>query len=323
MRRRGDGAGDRRASALRLLAPLGLAAPLAVALVLTTACAPSVSPTSSPAPTATSAAAEIESSLPDGVTVELRQARSDVADRQASVRVINASSDTLQIGAVAVTDPRFAGPAERLVDRVSTLSPGRTVDVRVQLADVVCDGDGGRAATVTVDYERNGVAVRARVPISDPVPFVAALHERECVRDAVLQAAAIGFGAFAPAPAGEPASLGLLIQPRADAADGAPEVRIVGIRETNLLTFERLGEGGLFPIALDLTPGSGGAVTVSLPLRPARCDPHAVLEDKRGTVFRLLVEVDGDEGSFDLAASPDLRGRLLEWVAQWCGFGTD
>ena len=44
-------------------------------------------------------------------------------------------------------------------------------------------------------------------------------------------------------------------------------------------------------------------------------------EDKRGTIFDLEVEIDGEPGEIELAASEELRGRMLTWVADWCGFG--
>ena len=77
----------------------------------------------------------------------------------------------------------------------------------------------------------------------------------------------------------------------------------------------------MHPLDIDQTGEGRTAVTVPLPLLPARCDAHAVQEDKRGTVFRLFVEVGGEPGSFDLVATPELRGTLLGWVADWCGFG--
>jgi hypothetical protein len=33
--------------------------------------------------------------------------------------------------------------------------------------------------------------------------------------------------------------------------------------------------------------------------------------------------VGGRDGSFDVAASPELRGEILGWIADWCGFGGD
>jgi hypothetical protein len=301
---------------------LGLLA--AAWLVCATACAPpadtrpSSSASSSPS-AALDPAAPVVTSLPDGITVELRQSRADVAGRQAGVRVINRSSSEVTVGAVSVDDPRFEAPAERTVDRSSRVPPGAAVDVRVQLAAVACAASEGADATVTLVVAVDGSASVVRVPITDPVPFVEALHTRECVQERVLQAATIDFGPFMPSRADAPGKLSLLIQPHGGAASDG--VRLLGVRETNLLTFAGIAAGGVYRIGLDLSPAGGGAVTVPLPLEPARCDPHAVLEDKRGTVFRLLVEIDGDEASFDLAASEDLRGRLLDWVADWCGFG--
>ena len=52
--------------------------------------------------------------LPDGVTVELQQGRSDVAARQAQVVVRNGTDETLVVGSVEVDDPRFAAPIVRL-----------------------------------------------------------------------------------------------------------------------------------------------------------------------------------------------------------------
>lgn len=253
------------------------------------------------------------SALPEGVTVQLTQLRSDVASRQIEVRVTNGSDEPLSIGAVSVSDPRFTEPAVRVIERSSTLAPGAVADVRVQLGPVACDAPGGEDATVTIAYETNGEPRTATVVAPETFPFLEALHTRECVAERVGAAVDVSFGAFAPASAGEPAALELEITPRTDAAG----ITLVAIRETNLLTFDGL-RSGQYPLGIDVA--STGVHTIELPLLPARCDPHAVQEDKRGTVFSLRVEIDGDEGAFDLIADPDLRGRLLSWVAQWCGY---
>ncbi|TFC14543.1 hypothetical protein E3O19_10065 [Cryobacterium algoritolerans] len=65
---------------------------------------------------------------------------------------------------------------------------------------------------------------------------------------------------------------------------------------------------------------------ISLGLRPARCDPHAIAEDKRGTVFPLTVRVTVGPGSperagdWDLAVDDALRARLYTWIADRCGY---
>lgn len=254
--------------------------------------------------------------LLDGVTVALRQARSDVAQRRAAVTVRNDTDRVLIVGEVSVDDPRFTSPAVRVLDTTTNLAPGAGVDIRVQLSAVECTAPDDAAATLTLDYDWGGDRGVAVVPISDPIPFVSALHAGECVRANAERSADIDFGAFRPSRAGAPAELEVVVTPRT----GAGSLRILGIRETNLLTIGGAVDG-VAPLDLDQTGADRMPQRVAVQLTPARCDPHVVQEDKRGTVFRVLVEVDGREGSFDLAASEELRGEILSWVAVWCGFG--
>ena len=105
------------------------------------------------------------------------------------------------------------------------------------------------------------------------------------------------------------------------AATGKAAARIVDVQDTNLLTFAGTQPVG-FAIEADVAEGDTAITTVHLPLVPLRCDPHAVQEDKRGTVFTLDVDLAGKPGTVELAASEDMRGRILTWVADWCGFGS-
>jgi len=262
-------------------------------------------------------ATEAATALPAGVTVAVTQLRSDVADRQVQVQIRNGSDAPIEIGDVSLSDPRFAAPATRVVDRTSTLAPGHAVNVRVQLAGVVCDATATPGATVTFAYTQAGQTGTATAPAAEVFPFLDALHRRECVAARTAEVADITWSAFTASDAGAPASLELSIVPRSGAAAA---VVLADVRETNLLTFDGVA-GGILP--LDVTVGGDDqtARTIALPLRPARCDPHAVQEDKRGTVFTLDVVVDGEPGQFTLAADAALRGRILTWVADWCGYG--
>ena len=90
------------------------------------------------------------------------------------------------------------------------------------------------------------------------------------------------------------------------------------MQTTNLLQFADQPT----PFALASTVTGTDAVTmVAVPIVPLRCDPHAVMEDKRGTVFNVLVDVDGASGVVEVAAPEAMRGEILRWVADWCGFG--
>lgn len=255
------------------------------------------------------------SGLPDGVTVAVTQQRSDVAERQAEVQIHNGTDGPLRIGAVSLDDPRFAAPATRVVERTSTLAPGATVNVRVQLQEAVCDTPDEATPTATIAYEAGDVTGTGTASAPEVFPFLAALHRDDCVAQAVDEVAEVSFTGFTPSDAGAPASLELTIAPR----PGAPgSVVIDDIRETNLVTFVGLESGAL---ALDVEVNGTATETVDLPLLPSRCDPHAVQEDKRGTVFTLDVTVDGAPGTLVLASSPELRAEILRWVTSWCGYG--
>lgn len=279
-----------------------------------TACAPQSPASPGPVPSATE--------LPDGVAAELQQGRSDVAARQAQVVITNTTDETLVVGDVEVADPRFDGAITRVNDRDSRIGPGRSVGVRVQLPAVACGDDvppeDEARSVLTFDYVLGGRAGAATATIDDPVDFVGPLHERDCRAAAVADAATVTLSDFDPAPPGETATLRMTIAPTGRAA-----VTIGGIQTTNLLTFGEVAQTAVetWPIDLAVRPGDTGQVDIALPLLPLRCDPHAVQEDKRGTIFDVEVEVDGEPGEFELAASEDLRGQILTWVADWCGFG--
>lgn len=286
----------------------GLLAATLAAVLASTGC--SVSAPSTPGPTPP---------LPAEVTVELHQLRSDVGPRQAQVRVDNASDAPITLGAVRVDDPRFAGPAGRVIEgRESTIPAGGSADIRVQLPAVECSvPDDGVAEAVLEIIGDDGVRVETTASAPDPLGFVAALHARECLLERVTDAAALAFTGFEPSPPGEPAALELTVTPT-----GVAEAAIVGIERTNLLTFEGLPPGAdLFALELEVLAEAGPPSTVALPLVPTRCDPHAVQEDKRGTIFDVRVEVDGQPGEVELFVGEDTRGRILSWVAAWCGFG--
>ncbi|MFE7845741.1 hypothetical protein ACFUTX_11195 [Microbacterium sp. NPDC057407] len=279
-----------------------------------TACAPQGPGSAQPSPSATD--------LPEGVSAELQQGRSDVAARQAQVVIANATDETLVVGDLEVADPRFDGAIVRVNDRDSRIGPGRSVGVRVQLPAVACGddvpSDDAAESVLTLAYVLGEVSGVATATVDDPLDFVGPLHERDCRAAAVADAANVTLSDFDPSPPGEPATLTMSVAPT-----GRGAVTITGIQTTNLLTFGTVSQTTVetWPLDEAVRPGDTGRVDIALPLLPLRCDPHAVQEDKRGTIFDVEVELDGEPGEFELAASEDLRGQILTWVADWCGFG--
>ena len=254
------------------------------------------------------------SPLPEGVTVALLQLRSDVSSRQAEVEVRNDGEQPIEVGDVAVSDPRFAEDATRVTEKTSTIAPGGTVNIRIQLPELTC-GVTDAATTVALTFLDGDAEVVRTAPLPDRLEFLPPLYERECRAQALADAATVSIESFEPSPAGVPADLTLLIEPT-----GVGGATVSAIQTTNLLAFTT-PTGGRFPIDLALSPGETTPTTVNLPLVPLRCDPHAVQEDKRGTVFNVEVVLDGEPGLVQVAATEDMRGRILTWVANWCGFG--
>ena len=108
--------------------------------------------------------------------------------------------------------------------------------------------------------------------------------------------------------------------PEPEALPPGVAVELFEVQTTNLLQFD--SEPTLFAINQNVK-GTDAATTVTVPILPLRCDPHAVMEDKRGTVFNVAVEVGGAEGVVEVAASEEMRGVILRWVSYWCGFGSE
>jgi hypothetical protein len=257
--------------------------------------------------------------LPDGVSVRLVQQRSDVALHQAQVEITNGTESTLSIEALSVSDPRFESDADRVLQRASVIAPGSTVGIRIQLPGPACDVPDDGASTVEFSWhagDRSGVA---RADLPDALDFLPAMHERECVADALGDAAAVSFTSFEAGAGGGVGILTLEVLPT-----GAGGATIDAIRPTNLLGFGAAGTGpdAELPLQIQLAAGDTAPRDVEIALEPFRCDAHAVQEDKRGTIFTVDVTVAGEAGQIELAASADMRAEILNAVADYCGFGS-
>ncbi|MBD3942226.1 hypothetical protein IF188_11015 [Microbacterium sp. NEAU-LLC] len=264
-----------------------------------------------------SAAPEREPALPSGVSVELQQLRSDVSSRQAEVHVTNGSDAAITIGEVRIEDARFEGPSVRVIaDRVSSVPAGGAVDIRVQLAPVACDVPDDGDARVVLQIVGDAGTTEVEVSAPDPVGFVAPLHARECLEERVADAAGFAFTGFTASAPGEAATLELTVTPT-----GSGEAAVTGIERTNLIDFAVPGDDDVYPLDLEASADQATPTVVAVPIIPFRCDPHAVQEDKRGTIFDVQVVLDGQPGEIELFVGEELRGRILTWVGQWCGFG--
>jgi len=257
--------------------------------------------------------------LPEGVSVRLVQQRSDVALHQAQVEITNGAEAMLSVEALSVIDSRFEADAGRVLQRTSVIAPGSTVGIRIQLPGPACDEPDDGASTVEFSWRIDDRAGVARADLPDALDFLPAMHARECVAEALADAATVSFTHFAAGAGGGVGIITLAALPT-----GAGGATIDALRPTNLLGFGDAGTApdAALPLQIQLATGDAAPREIAIVLEPFRCDAHAVQEDKRGTIFTVDVTVGGEAGQIELAASPDMRAEILGAVAEYCGFGS-
>ena len=264
---------------------------------------------------------------PDPITVEVHQTRTDVAAHTLQVAVTNSSGATLAIESLVLHSDQFVAPA-RWPKESTTIAPGVTADLPVPLAAVNCEA-GWSLPQIDLKYRvGDGAAQSLTLEASDRLGQLAQISAVDCLFASVAEIVAITASttptilATSEIPT---ARLDLTLRPTG--AIGTVTVR--GVRSTTLLTVSAhpAGSGmqgmdapGATPSAsLPLTlTGSDEPVVLSLDIRPARCDAHAIAEDKRGTIFPLDVVVGDSSGEIAVAASDAVREDLYSFVRAAC-----
>lgn len=279
----------------------------AVAAVMLTLAACSAAPSSPATPTPT----PIPSDTLAGLSVEIRQARSDWALRVVQVRVTNAGP-----GDVTVTQARLVTPDDDGVatsDRERPVRAGVDRDVSVALGDPDCASPTAAPASVELDLvDDAGRASTLVVTPQDPQGHLARIHGEDCAAAAVAAGATLALDdALTTTPVD--GRLAATITLDATPVDGGPSVAITQVDGTVLLA----PVGGATSWTV-----SGEPMSIPLQVVPSRCDAHAVAEDKRGTFFGVHATVDGvPQPVFYVASSDELRGALHDFVGESCGMG--
>jgi hypothetical protein len=292
---------DRRAT--RVLLAAGLAA-LTVALAACASDGPDDAGTS-----------DAEASV-EGLSVEVRQGRFDVPDRVLVVSFANDGDTPLVIDDAEVRSPALEPGMVR--ERAIELAPGDRLDARFPLTASVCDADPDTTVEMTVHRgpARDDDAVSAVLVPDDPYDTMTRIADRDCLAESVSAAAGIvlpdelrvtGSGTDARAV------IDVGVEP---AASGDAVVTIERVLGTTLIGSE---EGGSWPVDVEVAAG-GEPTTIELPVRPARCDAHAIADDKRGTILPFEVTTsDGRAGALELASGDALKADLYAYYAERCG----
>ena len=276
--------------------------------------------TASP-PSATASATPI----PTGpVTAEISQFRDNYSKQIIEIQLTNTTGHALTVLGAELTSPLFAAP---IIWSARTggieLPPGQPKSLPAPLPAPDCGSPAGPGATsgaagdarvsLRLATPEGAVPVPAMAPATDPFGVLARNNSELCL---AREASAVATIALDPglevAADGQSAVVRLLLQPR---AAGAGELVIDRIEETTLLA-----EASQAPWPRSVTVRAGGApAQVRLGIRPSRCDPHAVAEDKVGTLLPLQVRVAGREGIVKIDAGSQLRARIYDFVTKACG----
>ena len=255
--------------------------------------------------------------LPAGVTVSVFQNRFDYSLRQLELAVQNSTSTPITVTGASFVSTRFATPATWT--RPQEIPDAATRDLKVQLTDPVCDG-GTPSDTVELSFTlADGRSGTATLIPTDEQKKVDAINNEDCLGVSVAAIAAItppDQAVWTPG-AHAPALVELAVTPTG--ADGSFTINFA--KGTVLLSLVDEASGQPYDMQLgQVVDAKAGASVIPLEVVPARCDPHAIEEDKRGTFFPLDIQAsDGRAGRLYIAVSDEVRRSLYDFYADYCG----
>ncbi|WP_157078970.1 hypothetical protein [Herbiconiux solani] len=261
----------------------------------------------------------------DGLGLAILQNRPDYAKRVLQLAVTNQGTAPITVTAARFSSPQFAGEASW--SKPTEVPAGLTRQLPVALPEAVCPapsslaGDATLAVTVT---DASGASREVVAAPADPFAVLPRIAGEDCLDEAVAAVASLRLDdTLEVTGAGRDAvaRLRLVVDPSA----GSGSLRVSGARSTILL---QPPGGGNWPLETAVD-GGGATQVLTLDVVPARCDPHAIAEDKRGTFLPVQVELGdgatgmtGTTGTVSVPSSDALRLALYDFIAQTCGYGT-
>lgn len=259
--------------------------------------------------------------LPDGVTVDVYQTRTDLPARGLQIAVANESADDLTITSAELESAQFAGSAAWSSRPGGTLvRTGTTVDLPVSLPEAAC-AQPHPVATVRLGFRTasgdRGIAV---LPALDRYERLPAMRAEECLGEAVGGVARLTIDA--PIRVDDSGTRPIAFVPVAyTPTGGTGSVTVVAVERTVLLALPDAAGATTPRLPLELRIDAGDAPgEFEIPIVPGRCDPHAIAEDKQGTVLVLEVTVStGETGRIRIPASAPTRTSIYDYVAATCG----
>ncbi|MFB9310577.1 hypothetical protein BJY17_003602 [Agromyces hippuratus] len=265
--------------------------------------------------------------LPEGLFARVQQGRLDIEAHRLVVRIENDGDAPVTVERLEVLSPSLAPGMVR--GESFEIAPGDALQIRLPLSASVCDTDTDDdsdtessvpEATILLDVETRAGASTGELTADDPHGTLARVANSECLAESVEQVAAITMPEHLRSTGSgtqRRAFIDVEVVPAASAAgDAAGSFVIDRVYGTTLLN----AEGGVdWPLDTEVAVG-GDPVTITLPVRPARCDAHAIADDKRGTILPFEIRTsDGREGRLDRSSDDALKAELYAYYGERCG----
>jgi hypothetical protein len=252
--------------------------------------------------------------LPDGISVSVRQTRFDGPLRQVQLVVANASGQPFEVTSAELRSTRFEEAVS--FDRPQTVPDGSFRDLPVKLPDATC-AEGPPTDEIALEFvTADGRSAFAVLPIA-AVAILEAIATEDCVIAAVAEVVSITPPETAQWMPGAhaPVTLDFTALPTGSAG----RVTVISVGATTLFApVDARGERIVAtPVGLTFDAEST-ATGIPIRLEPSRCDPHAIAEDKRGTLLPFAIEVGSATGTIEIAVDAAVRASLYDYVADWC-----
>lgn len=245
------------------------------------------------------------SPLPDGVTAVADQTRLQRQGREVFVRIANDGAVDLEVDGLELTSDRTAAARSTRGQRIRA---GYEGDVELELPR----GECGKAPmfAATLEYRVDGERRRSRVEVDDRYGALTRILDADCVAATLDAAGDLAVGD--PRREGDVLRVPVTFTP-SPTADEREVPTLVGYRGTPLV---RPAAGSATGVRLGPDP-----VRVDLVLAPARCDAHAIAEDKVGRLIPVEVEGAGlpADAIFTLPLTTTQKAAVTTFVRGVCG----
>lgn len=248
--------------------------------------------------------------LPEGVVMHVDQTRVERSTRNVFVRVENDTEQTMKIAEFTLTSPRFDPVTEPSGESIPA---GRDADLELVLPQTRCGDD--LDATVALTYRLGDSEERESTgPADDPFEQITLLMDRDCARHTLAEAADLEIGQ--PKVEGSGATSVLHVPVTLTPTGKRNDVRFGGFESTPLFR-----QGTDSPAGVDEPVSPTDTTHLDMTVVPARCDPHALAEDKVGRLFGMRIMAPGlpDNTSFYLPLDESQRKDFYAYFRARCG----